>query len=120
MRRGQGVIKYDVAILTLGQPVDFARFPHIRPVCLPSTEDLTLDLTNKTGTAIGWGLDSVIYQETTCDYTMGVPVQENKAVCGYIASGHPRLCTTMDKSFLGHQTITENLLTLIQQLPELP
>ena len=80
MRRGQGVIKYDVAILTLGQPVDFARFPHIRPVCLPSTEDLTLDLTNKTGTAIGWGLDSVIYQETTCDYTMGVPVQENKAL----------------------------------------
>ena len=30
IRRGQGVLKYDVAILTLEQRVDFTRFPHIR------------------------------------------------------------------------------------------
>ena len=30
IRRGDGVIKYDAAILTLEDPVDFARFPHIR------------------------------------------------------------------------------------------
>ena len=50
-----------------------------RPICLPSPEDLSLNLTDKTGTATGWGLDTVIYEETTCDYTMGVPVHDNKA-----------------------------------------
>ena len=30
IRRGLGVIKYDIAILTLEQPVDFSQFPHIR------------------------------------------------------------------------------------------
>ena len=30
IRRGLGVIKYDIAILTLEQPVDFTQFPHIR------------------------------------------------------------------------------------------
>ena len=73
IRRGQGVLKYDVAILTLENPVDFTRFPHIRPVCLPSPDDLDLQLTNRTGTATGWGRDWVIYEETTCGYTKGVP-----------------------------------------------
>ena len=44
-----------------------------RPVCLPSPEDLDLELTNRTGTATGWGRDSLIYEETTCGYTKGVP-----------------------------------------------
>ena len=30
IRRGLGVIKYDIALLTLEQPVDFRQFPHIR------------------------------------------------------------------------------------------
>ena len=30
IRRGKGVIKYDIALLTLEQPVDFTQFPHIR------------------------------------------------------------------------------------------
>ena len=30
IRRGLGVIKYDIALLTLEQPVDFTQFPHIR------------------------------------------------------------------------------------------
>lgn len=62
-----------MAILTLENPVDFTRFPHIRPVCLPSPDDLDLQLTNRTGTATGWGRDSLVYEETTCGYTKGVP-----------------------------------------------
>ena len=30
IRRALGVIKYDIALLTLEQPVDFSRFSHIR------------------------------------------------------------------------------------------
>ena len=30
IRRGLGVIKYDIALLTLERPVDFSKFPHIR------------------------------------------------------------------------------------------
>ena len=43
-----------------------------RPICLPDEEDLALDLTRQTGTAVGWGLQAVLYEPTTCDYVQGV------------------------------------------------
>ena len=44
-----------------------------RPLCLPDDDDLTLDLpTERTGTAVGWGLDSVFYRDTTCEYIEGL------------------------------------------------
>ena len=48
-----------------------------RPICLPSDDDLKLELTDKPATAIGWGLDSDIYEETTCGYAKGLPDYEN-------------------------------------------
>ena len=44
-----------------------------RPLCLPDDDDLTLDLSavERTGTAVGWGLDTVFYKETRCDYIKG-------------------------------------------------
>ena len=43
-----------------------------RPLCLPDEDDLTLDLpAERTGTALGWGLDTVFYKETRCDYVKG-------------------------------------------------
>ena len=39
---------------------------------MPEEEDLTLDLTRQTGTAVGWGLQAALYEETTCDYVEGV------------------------------------------------
>ena len=43
-----------------------------RPLCLPDDDDLTLDLAaERTGTAVGWGLDSVFYRDTACDYVKG-------------------------------------------------
>ena len=43
-----------------------------RPLCLPDDDDLTLDLpAERTGTAVGWGLDNVFYKETRCDYVKG-------------------------------------------------
>ena len=43
-----------------------------RPLCLPDENDLTLDLpAERTGTAVGWGLDTVLYRKTSCDYFKG-------------------------------------------------
>ena len=43
-----------------------------RPLCLPDEDDLTLDLpAERTGTAVGWGLDTVFYKDTSCDYVIG-------------------------------------------------
>ena len=39
---------------------------------MPEEEDLTLDLTRQTGTAVGWGLQAALYEENTCDYVEGV------------------------------------------------
>ena len=55
-------------------PVNFTdpRLGHIRPLCLPDSDDLTLDLpAERTGTAVGWGLDIVFYKETRCDVVKG-------------------------------------------------
>ena len=35
IRRGRGEIKYDIAVLTLVQPVNFTQFPHIRQYLPP-------------------------------------------------------------------------------------
>ena len=44
-----------------------------RPLCLPDDDDLTLDLSaERTGTTVGWGLDTVFYRDTMCDYVKGV------------------------------------------------
>ena len=60
-----------MALLELETPVDFDQFPHIRPVCLPDTEDLQLDLTERDGVVAGWGVTEVDYVATDCDYTRG-------------------------------------------------
>ena len=45
-----------------------------RPLCLPDDDDLTVDLpAERNGIAVGWGFDTVIYPNTTCDYIKGVP-----------------------------------------------
>ena len=31
-----------------------------------------MDFTRKAGTAVGWGLQAVLYQDTSCDYIQGV------------------------------------------------
>ena len=43
----------DIGLLRLETPVDFARFPHIRPACLPT--DLSQDYLGRTAIIAGWG-----------------------------------------------------------------
>ena len=44
-----------------------------RPLCLPDSDDLTLDLAaERIGTAVGWGLTNVFHKHTMCDYREGV------------------------------------------------
>ena len=48
------------------------RVDMFRPLCLPDDDDLTLDLVEeRTGTVVGWGLDTVFYKETRCDFIKG-------------------------------------------------
>ena len=90
IRRDRGEIKYDIALLTLEQPVNFTQFPHIRqdpknenkniwkfylrPVCLPDDEDIEMDLTNKFGIATGWGATALqrYRSDSRCDYHFGI------------------------------------------------
>jgi len=68
--KGQGLVRYDIALLELETPVDFAKYPKIRPVCLPEPEDF--ELTDKTGVTVGWGATAVTYEDTTCDYKRAI------------------------------------------------
>ena len=48
---------YDFALVELARSVHFGRHSHIRPVCLPSTEEVDYD--GDTATVAGWGVDRV-------------------------------------------------------------
>ena len=45
---------YDFSLLKLENAIDFMKYDHIRPVCLP--EDTTKTYANKEATITGWGL----------------------------------------------------------------
>ena len=48
------------------------RVDMFRPLCLPDDDDLTLDLVKeRTGTVVGWGLDTVYYRDNDCDIIEG-------------------------------------------------
>jgi len=49
-------VDYDFSLLRLSDPVDFAMYPHIRPVCLP--KDPTEDYDGFLATVAGWGATS--------------------------------------------------------------
>ena len=47
-------------MVELVHPVDFAKYPHIRPVCLPGHGEE--DYRDEVATVTGWGLHSVEYK----------------------------------------------------------
>ena len=46
--------------------------PCFRPICLGEGEDLSLDLTERSGVVAGWGATEVSYSQTQCGYSEGV------------------------------------------------
>jgi len=52
---------YDFALIELSTPVDFNRYPHIRPVCLPDRAEI--DYIDQIATVSGWGLQNVDYKK---------------------------------------------------------
>ena len=46
--------------------------PCFRPICLGEGEDLSLDLTERSGEVAGWGATEVDYAHTQCGYKIGV------------------------------------------------
>eukprot|EP00092_Neocalanus_flemingeri_P014247 GFUD01015367.1.p1 GENE.GFUD01015367.1~~GFUD01015367.1.p1 ORF type:complete len:383 (+),score=85.91 GFUD01015367.1:122-1270(+) len=53
---------YDFALIELSERVDFTLHPHIRPVCLPDTQEEDYG-GNEVATVSGWGLQNVDYQK---------------------------------------------------------
>jgi len=49
-------VDYDFSLLRLSEPVDFAMYPHIRPICLPA--DPSEDYDGFLATVAGWGATS--------------------------------------------------------------
>ena len=47
------MMTFDIALLELESPVQWAEFPHIRPICLP--ENSALDVSSLKGIISGWG-----------------------------------------------------------------
>ena len=45
---------------------------YFRPICLGDEEDLSLNLTERTGVVAGWGATEVSYSDTLCGYIKGV------------------------------------------------
>ena len=48
---------YEFALVELARSVDFDKYAHIRPICLPSKEEVDYD--NNIGTVAGWGVENV-------------------------------------------------------------
>ena len=71
LEEDKGSLIYDMALLELAERVDWARYPHIRPVCLPLAGDIDYD--GEVATLVGWG-SNLIYYETLQDRLVkGVP-----------------------------------------------
>ena len=64
---------YDFALLELTEPVDWARYPHIRPVCLPGDEER--DYNGEVATVVGWGNNLVYYERYRNNLVKGEPTQ---------------------------------------------
>ena len=48
-------IKFDIALLKLVKEVDFKKYPHIRPVCLPKATSKNNQYVGRDATITGWG-----------------------------------------------------------------
>ena len=54
---------FDFALIELDEIVDFEKFPHIRPICLPlPSNEVDYD---KPATVSGWGFQHISYNKDT-------------------------------------------------------
>ena len=52
------VMKNDIAVIELAEPVDLTKYRHIKPACLPTKSRLS-DFIGKQGKVTGWGVTSL-------------------------------------------------------------
>merc|ERR1712066_42506 len=57
----EGIVEYDVALLELEKPGNFDEYKHIRPICLPSGDNIDYAGKHKIGIVAGWGATTVDY-----------------------------------------------------------
>ena len=69
------VPEYDIALLSMKKDIDFIKYPHIRPACLPS--DTLEDYAGWDATLTGWGYKLHSLRPEKLQYLTG-PVQRNQ------------------------------------------
>ena len=69
--RKRGILFYDFALLELEERVDWSKYPHIRPICLP--DQGMRDFKGELATIVGWGNDHIYYESLQNSLIKGVP-----------------------------------------------
>ena len=62
---------YDFSLVELARSVDFNTYSHIRPICLPSKEEVDYD--GNIGTVARWGVENVGLLQTGQNIVKGFP-----------------------------------------------
>lgn len=73
LQKIQGVVEYDIAVLELEKPVDFANYKHIRPICLPSDTYVDYSRERVVATVTGWGATQLMYSSGSNGIVTGRP-----------------------------------------------
>ena len=63
---------YDFSLVELARSVDFNTYSHIRPICLPSKEEVDYD--GNIGTVAGWGVENVGLLQTGQNIVKGFTI----------------------------------------------
>ena len=65
-----GYLLYDFVLIKL-ERINFDHYPHIRPICLPSSRSRDND--GQGGVVVGWGFTTIIeYLDTGFGFVMGI------------------------------------------------
>ena len=69
---------YDFAMVELSRSVDFDKYGHIRPICLPGREERDYD--GEVGTVVGWGVEQVGYLQAGSNLVTGYPTSKETKI----------------------------------------
>ena len=85
-------IKFDIALVKLEHDIDFMKYPHIRPVCLP--KDTVEDYNGWEATITGWGMIQTGINANELQEISGF-VQSNMQ-CNISGTDDDKLCAVFD------------------------
>ena len=89
-----GSFRFDFALFKMKVEVDLLKYPHIRPVCLPTDDRNTYE--NKAAIVTGWGLTNVVTGErSSALLELDVHVLSNEACAKNFSYAPPQITDQM-------------------------